>query len=79
MAGSSGSKTGRNEARKLAANAYNNVGVALVLAALLQPPLAFLQQDRTPTLAVVVASVIFFAVGFGMFSLARRKARELED
>lgn len=73
------SKAGRNEARKLTANAFNNIGVALVIASLLQPVSAYIQQDRAPTLAAMLASLMFLVMAGAMFSVARRKARELED
>ena len=74
-----GSEAGRNEARKLTARALNNIGVACILAAFLQQILAFVQQDRTPTLAAMAASLILVAVGVLTFVLARRKAHQLED
>lgn len=73
------SKAGRNEARKLLGNALNNIGVTLVLAALLQPAIAIVQQDRWPTWTVVVSSPIFLLAAIGLFATARRTVRELED
>ena len=60
--GRRGSKSGRNEGRKLAATALNNTGVAFVLAAFLQPALAYLQQRRGVDLEVVLAPVMFLAI-----------------
>jgi predicted PurR-regulated permease PerM len=73
------SKAGRNEARKLTANALNNMGVAAMLAALLQPVLLFVQQDRAPTLATGLTSLILLCVGFALFGGARRVVQALED
>jgi predicted transporter len=73
------SKAGRNESRKLAANALNNIGVAFVLAALLQPALAFVQQDRPPGLATAAASLIFMIVALVFFARGRGLVRQLED
>ncbi|MFL4974816.1 MAG: hypothetical protein ACJ8D8_11160 [Microvirga sp.] len=74
-----GSKAGRNEARKLTATALNNAGVAFVLAALLQPALAYLQQQRSIDFPVMVGSTIFMVVGVLLCWLARRSVRKLED
>lgn len=74
-----GSKAGRNEARKLTATALNNTGVAFVLAALLQPALAYLQQQRSVDFSVMVGSTIFMGVGVLLCWLARRWVRKLED
>ncbi|HZB36536.1 MAG TPA: hypothetical protein VE443_00850 [Beijerinckiaceae bacterium] len=74
-----GSKAGRNEGRKLTATALNNTGVAFVLAALLQPALAYLQQQRSVDFPVMVGSTIFMAVGVLLCWLARRSVRKLED
>ena len=74
-----GSKAGRNEGRKLTASALNNGGVAFVLAGLLQPALAFVQQQRPIDLAGGIASLIFLAVSGVLFWVAQRVVRGLED
>lgn len=74
-----GGKVGRNEARKLAATFSNNVGVAFFLAAFLQPSLAFVQQDRSLDLVIVLASTTVFVVAVAGFVGAQVVVRRLED
>lgn len=74
-----GGKVGRNEARKLAATFLNNVGVAFFLATFLQPALAFVQQNRSLDLVIVLASTTFFLVAAAGFIGAQVIARRLED
>lgn len=77
--GRRGSKSGRNEGRKLAATALNNTGVAFVLAAFLQPALAYLQQRRGVDFEVALASAIFLLVGAACVVAAQLVVRRLED
>lgn len=79
MARPAASKAGRNEARKLMANALNNMGVAFTLAGILQPALAVVQQERWPTLAVLTASLIFIVIAGTLFTFARSAVHGLED
>jgi hypothetical protein len=72
-------KAGRNEGRKLAAAAVNNVGVAFLLAAVLQPARALVQQQRGVRLGELAASLIFLAIAAACFIVVRRVALRLED
>ena len=74
-----GSKTGRNEGRKLVATAGNNLGVALLLAAFVQPTLLYLQQ-REPADAVTIAAILTFGlIAMACFAFAHYVIRRLED
>ena len=73
------SKAGRNEQRKLIATALNNAGVAFALAAVLQPALAYVQQNRRFDLASSEAAAMFLAAAFVLFVIARAIAGRLED
>lgn len=73
------SKAARNEGRKLVSTAANNLGVALLLAAFVQPTLLYLQQRRPFDLAVVIASSIFLLIGIVALGIAQLVIRRLED
>ena len=74
-----GSKAGRNEQRKLAATFLNNVAVGCLLAAFLQPALAYMQASREVTLAERLGSAILLMVSLGLFLAGRSLAGRLED
>ena len=73
------SKAARNERRKLLATACNNLGVALLLAAFVQPTALYLQQRRIVDFEVALASTIYFLVAVAMLIVAQRVAERLED
>ncbi len=79
MFGSAPNKAARNEARKLVATLLNNVALAFLLAALLQPALAFLQQQRPVDLVVVGASLIFLLISFGAFVASQAVISGVEE
>ena len=72
-------KAGRNEGRKLVAGAFNNAGVAFVLAAFLQPMLAYVQLDQGFDFQTLVGSTIFFLIGGGCLGVAQVVSRRVED
>ena len=71
---SSRSKAGRYEQLKLSATLFNNVAVAFLLAALLQPVLRTLQENAPVRTVDVLASFAFGAVGAILHIVARRIA-----
>ena len=73
------SKAGRNEGRKLMAALVNSVAAAAILAAFLQPVLAFLRQHQPFRSADVVASLLLFALAAILAFGAQMIARRLED
>ena len=56
-------KAGRNEGRKLLGTLLNNLAVAILLAGLLQPGLAFLRGGQAFSRGDVVAGFAFGAIG----------------
>ena len=72
-------KTARNESRKLVATALNNLAVALLLAAFVQPVVIYLQQRRPLDLAIPAASLIFTIAAGALFLAPHRVIRRLED
>jgi len=72
-------KAGRNKGRELVAGAVNNVAVALLLAATVQPILATIQQQRPLRFAEVLTSLMFFAGAVTCFFIAQAVIRRLED
>ena len=72
-------KTASNESRKLVATAGNNLGVALLLAAFVQPALLYLQQ-RKPADPLTVATIAAFGlIAMACFVFAHYIIRRLED
>lgn len=72
-------KAGRNKGRDLTAGALNNVAVALLLAALLQPSLSFVQQQRPVDGLVIGASLAYILFSAACFVGAQWTARRTED
>ena len=58
-----GSKAGRNERRKLLATLANNLCAASLIAAILQPAVTLLRQERPFTAQDFVAMLVFGLVG----------------
>jgi hypothetical protein len=75
----SAGKAARNESRKLTATAVNNLAVALLLAAFIQPTLSVVQQARDLSLAELIASAIFVLLSALCFSAVRLIALRIED
>ncbi len=74
-----GSKAGRNEARKLIATFINNVGVGFMLAAFVQPALAYLRDNEPIRVSSMIVAFLFAVIGIILGTLAQRIARRLED
>jgi hypothetical protein len=72
-------KAGRNKGRELVAGAVNNVAVALLLAATLQPVLATVQQQRTLRYEELVTSIMFLFGSIVCFFIAQAVIRRVED
>ena len=75
----SASKAGRNEGRKLFAALLNNVAAASIIAAWLQPMLAFLRQHQAFGKADALGSLVLLTLGAIFLSVAQLIARRLED
>ena len=74
-----GSKAGRNERRKLLATLLNNLCAASLIAALLQPALSLVRQERPFAANDYVAMLVFGMVGFILHAAGRAFAAGLED
>ncbi|MDP1632402.1 MAG: hypothetical protein Q8L66_13385 [Caulobacter sp.] len=74
-----GSKAGRNERRKLLATLLNNLCAASLIAALLQPALSLVRQERTFTAKDYLALLVFGLVGLILHGVGRGFAAGLED
>ena len=72
-------KAGRNEALRLRAGWLNTVSAALALAAVIQPVLGLVQQQRGLTWAEVIASAAFLALSYVLYRAGQRVARGMED
>jgi len=74
-----GTKAGRNERRKLFATLLNNLCAASLIAALLQPALTLIRQERSVTTNDYVAVLVFGLVGLMLHAAGQVVAARLED
>lgn len=74
-----GSKSGRNESRKMVATLLNNLCAASLIGALLQPALSLLRHERTPTGYDMAAAFVIGLIGLIFHAIGRAVAAELED
>jgi hypothetical protein len=75
----SGSKAGRNERRKLLATLANNLCAASLIAAILQPAVTIIRQERPFTTNDYIVVLVFGLVGFMLHAAGRGVAAGLED
>lgn len=75
----SGSKAGRNERRKLSAALLNNLCTASLVAALIQPALTLIRQERLLTINDYAAVLVFGVVGLTLHAMSQVVAAGLED
>ena len=74
-----GSKAGRNESRKLLATPLNNLSTASLVAALIQPTLTVIRQERPFTTGDYVVVFVFGLGGFILHTIGRVVVTGLED
>ncbi len=74
-----GSKAGRNERRKLLATLLNNLCAASLIAALLQPALSLVRQERPFSANDYLAMLVFGLVGLTLHAAGLAIATGLED
>lgn len=73
------SKSARNEQKKLLGTFFNNISVALFLAAGLQPVMAIAQGQRSVEVAELLLSAILIAVGALLLVVAQVMVSWIED
>ncbi|MBI5940066.1 MAG: hypothetical protein HY859_06535 [Caulobacterales bacterium] len=74
-----GSKAGRNERRKLLATLLNNLCAASLIAAIVQPAVTLVRQERPFTTLEFVTMLVFGLVGFILHGVGRALVASLED
>ena len=74
-----GSKAGRNESRKLLATLANNLCAASLIAAVLQPAVTLVRQERLFEVHDFIAMLVFGLSGLTLHLAARRLVAKLED
>lgn len=73
-----GSKAGRNERRKLLATLLNNLCAASLIAAVLQPAVTLVRQERPFAAHDFVTMFVFGLVGLTLHLVGRRLVSKLE-
>lgn len=74
-----GSKAGRNERRKLLATLLNNLCAASLIAAIVQPAVTLVRQERPFTNLEFVTMLVFGLIGFILHGVGRALVASLED
>ena len=74
-----GSKAGRNERRKLLATLLNNLCAASLIAAILQPAVTLVRQERLFAAHDFVTMLVFGLIGLILHAAGRAFAAGLED
>lgn len=74
-----GSKAGRNESRKLLATLLNNLSAASLIAAIVQPAVTLVRQERLFTTPDFVTMLVFGLIGLTLHVAGRVVAASLED
>ena len=74
-----GSKAGRNERRKLLATLLNNLCAASLIAAIVQPAVTLVRQERHFTTLDFVTMLVFGLIGLTLHTAGRAIAASLED
>ncbi len=74
-----GSKAGRNERRKLFATLLNNLCAASLIAAILQPAVTLVRQERLFTTHDFVTMLVFGLIGLILHAVGQAIVASLED